>query len=40
MSQAPPFRARFEAMVAALRAHPQVEVFEVVIRPPARAEEA
>ncbi len=29
------FRSRFEAMVSALRAHPQVEVYEVVINPPA-----
>jgi hypothetical protein len=31
----PTFRARFEAMVAELRAHPQVEVHAVEIRPPA-----
>lgn len=31
----PSFRARFEAMVAELRAHPQVEVYEVLIRPSA-----
>jgi hypothetical protein len=31
----PSFRARFEAMVRELRAHPQVEVYEVEIRPPA-----
>lgn len=29
------FRKRFESMVAALRAHPRVEVYEVVIRPSA-----
>lgn len=29
------FLVRFEAMVAALRAHPQVEVYEVVVNPPA-----
>lgn len=33
MSSIATFRARFEAMVATLRAHPQVEVYEVVIRP-------
>ncbi len=32
-----PFRARFDAMVASLRAHPRVEVFTVVVRPPATA---
>ncbi|WAS90881.1 SMI1/KNR4 family protein [Nannocystis punicea] len=35
MGATPTFRARFEAMVACLRAHPQVEVYEVVIGPPA-----
>ncbi len=31
----PSFRARFDAMVAELRAHPQVEVYEVFVRPSA-----
>ncbi|MCY0989623.1 SMI1/KNR4 family protein [Nannocystis sp. ILAH1] len=31
------FRARFDAMVAALRKHPKIEVYEVVVRPPASA---
>jgi hypothetical protein len=31
----PSFRARFQAMVEELRAHPQVEVYEVEIRPSA-----
>lgn len=31
----PSFRQRFDAMVAELRAHPQVEIYEVFIRPPA-----
>ncbi|WP_224366799.1 SMI1/KNR4 family protein [Hyalangium versicolor] len=30
-----PFQKLFEDMVAALRAHPQVDVYDVVIRPPA-----
>ena len=30
-----PFRARFDAMVAELRAHPRVQVYEVFVRPPA-----
>jgi len=30
-----PFRHRLEAMVAQLRAHPRIEVYELVIRPPA-----
>lgn len=30
-----PFRARFDAMVAALRRHPRIAVHEVVVRPPA-----
>jgi hypothetical protein len=33
--RAHPFRARFDALVAALRAHPKVEVYEAVVRPPA-----
>jgi len=32
-----PFRARFDAMVAKLREHPRIEVFEVVVGPPASA---
>lgn len=35
MAQAATFRSRFDAMVATLRAHPGVEVYEVVVRPPA-----
>lgn len=31
------FRARFEAMVATLRAHPRVEVYEALVQPPASA---
>lgn len=34
----PPFRARLDAMVTALRAHPEVEIYEYVIAPPAPAE--
>lgn len=34
-----PFRTRLEAMVSALRQHPQVEVFDLVIRAPAREDE-
>ena len=30
-----PFRRRFDAMVATLRAHPKVEVYEAEVRPPA-----
>ena len=29
------FRARFDAMLAALRAHPQVEVYQALAQPPA-----
>jgi hypothetical protein len=35
MSALSSFRARFDAMVAALRAHPQIAVYDVVLRPPA-----
>lgn len=35
MSKPGSFRSRFDAMVATLRAHPRVEVYEVVVRPPA-----
>lgn len=35
MSFARAYHARFDAMVAALRAHPRVEVYEAVLRPPA-----
>ena len=35
MAKKDSFRARFDAMVATLRAHPRVEVYEVVVRPPA-----
>ena len=33
------FRSRFDAMIATLRAHPRVEVYEVVVRPPADEDE-
>lgn len=33
------FRASFEQMVEALRAHPKVEIYDVEIRPPASAED-
>lgn len=35
---APPFLPRFEAMVRALRADPRVEVYDVVVNPPADEE--
>lgn len=35
MRAASPFLERFNDLVATLRAHPEVEVFEVVVRPPA-----
>lgn len=38
MSAASPFLERFNNLVATLRAHPEVEVFDVVVRPPASAD--
>jgi hypothetical protein len=35
MASSGSFRVRFDAMVATLRAHPRVEVYEVEVRPPA-----
>jgi hypothetical protein len=38
MSAPAPFRARFDALVAALRAHPQVEIYQAIVNPPASEE--